>query len=330
MPRLLAGELSGVGNVFVEAHTKIIVSLPKPVFCAAPRGRGERIHRQDRSAVSQQHCSCLLAGLAFVAIVSWHWRKGNNGSLAFAITGLLRFLRVFLGMFKSIVVLTGAGISAESGLQTFRGKGGLWRKFRAEELATPEAFSANPELVLEFYNERRRQLLSEQVQPNPAHLALARLEAECGDALTLVTQNVDNLHEKAGSLEILHMHGELLRTRCDHCGNVTQQYDDFFASDPCVQCMTVGLLRPDVVWFGEMPRFMQRIMVALQQCDVFIAVGTSGNVYPAAGFVEIARRAGAHTIELNPEPSLQPNDFVEHRCGSAGELLPLLVDELLG
>jgi NAD-dependent deacetylase len=233
-------------------------------------------------------------------------------------------------MFKSIVVLTGAGISAESGLQTFRGEGGLWRSFRAEQLATPEAFNADPELVLEFYNERRRQLLAAQIQPNPAHLALARLESEAGDALTLVTQNVDNLHEKAGSRRVLHMHGELLRMRCDHCKNVVKQHDDFFASDTCGQCGAMGGLRPDVVWFGEVPRFMQRIMAALQQSDVFIAVGTSGNVYPAAGFVEIARRAGAHTIELNPEPSRQPNDFVEHRCGAAGELLPLLVDELIG
>ncbi len=233
-------------------------------------------------------------------------------------------------MFKSIVVLTGAGISAESGLQTFRGEGGLWRNFRAEQLATPEAFNTNPELVLEFYNERRRQLLQPQIQPNPAHMALAMLESEAGDGLTLVTQNVDNLHEKAGSQCVLHMHGELLRMRCDQCKHVVQQHNDFFASDTCVQCGTMGRLRPDVVWFGEVPRFMQRITLALQQCQVFIAVGTSGNVYPAAGFVEIARRAGAHTIELNPEPSRQPNDFVEHRCGAAGKLLPLLVDELIG
>lgn len=233
-------------------------------------------------------------------------------------------------MFKSIVVLTGAGISAESGLQTFRGEGGLWRNFRAEQLATPEAFNTHPELVLEFYNERRRQLLAAEIQPNPAHLALARLESEMGDALTLVTQNVDNLHEKAGSRRVLHMHGELLRMRCDHCGHVVKQHHDFFVSDTCGQCDTVGRLRPDVVWFGEIPHFMQRIMAALQQCDVFIAVGTSGNVYPAAGFVEIARRAEAHTIELNPESSPQPNDFVEHRCGAAGALLPLLVDELVG
>ncbi len=232
-------------------------------------------------------------------------------------------------MRQNIVVLTGAGISVESGLQTFRGEGGLWRHHRAEQLATPDAFDANPELVLEFYNERRRQLLSPAIQPNPAHLALARLESVCAEHLTLVTQNVDDLHERGGSQRVLHMHGELLRMRCDECGHGVEQHGDFFATDSCAQCDAIGRLRPDVVWFGEVPLHLPRIMAALEQCDVFIAIGTSGNVYPAAGFVDIARRAGARAIELNPEPTPQPNDFTEHRCGPAGELVPKLVAELI-
>jgi NAD-dependent deacetylase len=232
-------------------------------------------------------------------------------------------------MMQNIFILTGAGISAESGLQTFRGEGGLWRNFRAEQLATPEAFRANPELVLDFYNERRRQLLSPEIKPNPAHRALARLESIIGDSLTLVTQNVDDLHERGGSQRVIHMHGELLRMRCDACGHSVEQRGDFFPTDSCVQCNIVGQLRPDVVWFGEMPRHMSPIMAALEQCDTFIAVGTSGNVYPAAGFVELARRSGAHAIEVNPEPTPQPNDFSEHRSGPAGALLPLLVAELI-
>ena len=232
-------------------------------------------------------------------------------------------------MTQKIFVLTGAGISAESGLQTFRGEGGLWRSFRAEQLATPEAFQADPQLVLEFYNERRRQLLSPAIEPNPAHRALARLESAIGDSLTLVTQNVDNLHERGGSQRVLHMHGELLRMRCDACGHGVAQRGDFFPTDSCGQCNSVGRLRPDVVWFGEMPRHMGQIMGALEQCDTFVAVGTSGNVYPAAGFVEIARRSGARAIELNPELTPQPTDFTEPRRGPAGELLPILVDELI-
>ncbi len=232
-------------------------------------------------------------------------------------------------MMQKIFILTGAGISAESGLQTFRGEGGLWRTFRAEQLATPEAFGANPELVLDFYNERRRQLLSPAIKPNAAHRALAQLESVYGGALTLVTQNVDDLHERGGSQRVIHMHGELLRMRCDACGHAVEQRGDFFPADTCARCNTLGQLRPDVVWFGEMPRHMSRIMAALEQCDTFIAVGTSGNVYPAAGFVEVARRSGAHAIEINPELTPQPNGFSEHRRGPAGALLPLLVDELI-
>lgn len=230
----------------------------------------------------------------------------------------------------SLVVLTGAGISAESGLATFRGPGGLWEGYRLEEVATPEAFARQPEVVHHFYNLRRRQLLEPSVRPNPAHLALARLEREWPGDFLLVTQNIDDLHERAGSRRLLHMHGELLKARCTACGDVREWREDLFASSCCPACAHMGTLRPDIVWFGEMPKYLDRIYAALGGCDLFVAIGTSGQVYPAAGFVEVAReQAGARTVELNLEASAVSHLFDERRFGKASAVVPVFVDELL-
>jgi len=224
-----------------------------------------------------------------------------------------------------IVILTGAGISAESGLRTFRAADGLWENHRVEDVATPEAFRRDPTLVYRFYNERRRGLPA--VQPNAAHRALAELEqAWKGDCL-LITQNVDDLHDRAGSRHLLHMHGELLRARCLACHEVSPWAGDLDGESRCPAC-SHGPLRPHIVWFGEMPLEMDRIYQALERCDLFLSIGTSGHVYPAAGFVE-AVGPGARTLELNLEPSLVTSAFGEHRAGRATELVPAFVQELL-
>lgn len=227
------------------------------------------------------------------------------------------------------MVLTGAGCSAESGLKTFRDNDGLWENHRVEEVATPEAFAANPTLVYRFYNERRKQLIEGNVIPNSAHLALARLEQTFTGKFTLITQNVDNLHEKAGSQHILHMHGDLLTARCTSTGETFNTTKDFDANTPCACCTPASPIRPDIVWFGEMPMFMNKIQQALWDAELFISIGTSGNVYPAAGFVQEANRNGAHTVELNLEPSLGQSDFIERHYGPAGEVVPEYVDRLL-
>jgi NAD-dependent deacetylase len=227
----------------------------------------------------------------------------------------------------SIVVLTGAGISAESGLRTFRASDGLWEEHRVEDVATPEGFRADPDLVHTFYNQRRAQLA--QVEPNPAHRALARLEHQWPGGLLLVTQNVDDLHERAGSRNLVHMHGELRKIRCQRCGRVLAWEGDTGVATACPQCGRTGGLRPHVVWFGEIPLEMERIQAALEGCGVFLAVGTSGNVYPAAGFVDLAG-PGARTLELNLERSLVSGRFQETRLGPASVTLPALVDEWLG
>ncbi|MGZ3304378.1 MAG: NAD-dependent deacylase [Asticcacaulis sp.] len=231
-------------------------------------------------------------------------------------------------MMRNIVILTGAGISAESGVPTFRASDGLWCGHRVEKVATPEGFAANPALVQDFYNQRRRQL--REVTPNAAHHAIARLAAEwpkrheTGGEVLLVTQNVDDLHDRAhqiaGAPPPLHMHGELLKARHVRTGEVI----DWPADIP-----VASELRPHIVWFGEMPLGMERIEAALGDCGLFVSIGTSGNVYPAAGFVELARRAGAHTVELNLEPSLGQDLFAERRYGPATELVPEFVDRLL-
>jgi NAD-dependent deacetylase len=229
-----------------------------------------------------------------------------------------------------LVILTGAGISAESGLSTFRGRGGLWEGHRIEDVATPEAFARDPALVHRFYNLRRRQLLDPAVQPNAAHRALVRLEQEWPGEFLLVTQNVDDLHERAGSCRLLHMHGELLKVRCQACGDIRVWHEDLDCSDCCPTCGEMGTLRPDVVWFGEMPKHLDRIYAALGCCDLFVAIGTSGQVYPAAGFVEVAQaQAGARTVELNLEASAVSHLFDEHRFGPASVTVPEFVEEVL-
>lgn len=230
----------------------------------------------------------------------------------------------------AIVILTGAGISKESGLDTFRDAGGIWARVRIEDVATPEAFARDPARVQEFYNTRRRGMLNPNVQPNAAHAALARLEREWPGPVLLVTQNIDDLHERAGSTALVHMHGEMLKARCRGCGVVEPWRDDIKVDSVCPSCANPGGMRPHVVWFGEMPLEMNRIMTALAGCALFVSIGTSGNVYPAAGFVQEARYVGgAYTLELNLEPSAGVTDFHEARHGPATELVPAFVEELL-
>ncbi|TFI57303.1 NAD-dependent deacylase [Sphingomonas parva] len=229
---------------------------------------------------------------------------------------------------RNIVVLTGAGISAESGLATFRGPDGLWEGHRVEDVATPEAFRRDPTLVQRFYDARRARL--KEVEPNAAHRALARLDAEWPGALLIVTQNVDDLHERAGARRILHMHGELNSAWCLGCDARARWTDELSSQPPCPACGAEGMLRPDIVWFGEMPYEMERIDDALRDADLFVSIGTSGAVYPAAGFVQTARYCGARTLEMNLEPSLGSTYFHETRIGAASVLVPEFVDEMLG
>jgi len=226
-----------------------------------------------------------------------------------------------------IVVLTGAGVSAESGIPTFRASDGLWEQHRIEDVATPDGFRRDPDLVQNFYNQRRALLKS--VRPNPAHDAIARLQQQWPSTVTLITQNIDDLHERAGSPEVIHMHGELLKVRCVRTGQVYAWSEDVTAADHCSCCQPGAVLRPHIVWFGEEPLQMQAIYEALSQADLFVAVGTSGHVYPAAGFVAEARQGGARTLELNLEPSQQRSHFEQALYGPAGETLPLWVDKLL-
>ncbi|HLZ66198.1 MAG TPA: Sir2 family NAD+-dependent deacetylase [Aliidongia sp.] len=230
---------------------------------------------------------------------------------------------------RSIVILTGAGISRESGLATFRDADGIWATVRIEDVATPEAFRAHPARVQAFYNARRRALLDPAVQPNPAHLALARLEREWPGDVVVVTQNIDDLHERAGSRHVLHMHGELLKARCTACGRIVPVAEDLTPDLMCAGCDGMGTLRPHVVWFGEMPLHLAEIDAALAAADLFVSIGTSGNVYPAAGYVAEARSNGTRTVEINLEPSEGANLFDDARYGPAGTLVPAFVEELL-
>lgn len=232
-----------------------------------------------------------------------------------------------MSAYNRIVILTGAGLSAESGLSTFRDKDGIWSKHRIEDVATPEAFARDPVSVLDFYNTRRKGAAG--VKPNAAHEALARLEKEhMGEVLT-VTQNIDPLHEMAGTRRLIHMHGEILKILCNHCGARELWEDDLSTELICQSCKKPGGMRPDVVWFGEMPYRMEEIYQALGACDLFISIGTSGTVYPAAGFVMQARNAGAHTVELNLEPSEGASMFAQAIHGPATKIVPAFVDELL-
>ncbi len=240
---------------------------------------------------------------------------------------------------SNIVILTGAGISAESGLATFRAADGLWEGHRVEDVATPEAFMRNPALVHDFYNQRRRGLLDPKIQPNAAHKALANLEENWLGNVLVVTQNIDDLHERGGTKNLLHMHGEVLKCFCTNCRDTNghdnetapkiETRDDLNETMACETCAYAGGLRPDIVWFGEMPYYMNEIFDALTNCDLFISIGTSGNVYPAAGFVQHARMSSAYTVEINLERSLTANAFHEHLHGPAGEKVPDFVEKLL-
>lgn len=229
--------------------------------------------------------------------------------------------------FRNIVVLTGSGISAESGISTFRDTSGIWAQYDYRDVATPEGFRRNPALVLSFYNMRRQ--VHREVRPNAAHEALARLEREHTGSVLVVTQNVDSLHERAGSRNLIHMHGEIARCLCNACGARSPNDRDLAVDTACGHCGAVGALRPDVVWFGEMPYQLDRIGEAIGRCDLFLSIGTSGTVYPAAGFVAAARAAGAYTVELNLEPSQGASLFHETHHGPATRIVPDYVDRLL-
>ncbi len=227
---------------------------------------------------------------------------------------------------QNIVILTGAGISAESGIDTFRSEGGLWEQHRVEDVATPEGFARDPNLVLRFYDMRRAAI--QEKLPNPAHDALARLDAEWKGELLIVTQNVDDLHERAGARRVLHMHGTHLNAWCTSCDVRSPWRGTLIDRPPCPVCQA-RTLRPDVVWFGEMPYRMGEIYGALRTCDLFVSIGTSGAVYPAAGFVQNAVELGAQTLELNLERSQGSAMFHETRLGPASELVPAWVEEML-
>lgn len=228
---------------------------------------------------------------------------------------------------RNIVILTGAGISAESGLRTFRAEDGLWEEHRVEDVCTPQAFARDPELVQRFYDMRRAAALA--ARPNPAHEALAKLDAEWSGEFLIVTQNVDDLHERAGARRVLHMHGEVLSAWCTECDARHRWADPLLGDPPCPAC-GASTLRPDIVWFGEMPYQMDRIFAALTRADLFVSIGTSGAVYPAAGFVQQAASHGARTLELNLERSLGSRLFDETRLGPASELVPAWVGQVLG
>lgn len=227
---------------------------------------------------------------------------------------------------QKIVILTGAGISAESGLGTFRDEGGLWAQHAIEDVATPEGFARDPALVHQFYNARRAQ--AAEAAPNAAHLALSRLEADHDGEVLIVTQNVDNLHERAGSRNVIHMHGELAGALCHACGHRWPAPLEMHPGDPCPACAAPAT-RPDIVWFGEIPYGMERIDPALSEADLFVSIGTSGNVYPAAAYAQHARRMGARTLELNMEPSANQRDFDDGHYGPATEVVPDWVKRVL-
>ena len=240
-------------------------------------------------------------------------------------------MEVFLPLhqYKKIVVLTGAGVSAESGIQTFRDKDGLWENYSLEDVATLAGYQKNPELVLEFYNKRRRDLYRKHIEPNAAHFSLAELEAKFDGEFLLVTQNIDDLHEQAGSKNVIHMHGELLKSRCPTSNQLIPCFEDLTSNDLCHCCQYPSSLRPHIVWFGEMPLGLDIIYDHLSQADLFIAIGTSGTVYPAAGFVEEAKSVGAFSIELNLQASEMHSHFDQVIQGKATILVPDLLNTLL-
>ncbi len=230
---------------------------------------------------------------------------------------------------RNIVILTGAGISRESGLETFRDSEGIWSKESLENVATPEGFATDPDRVHAFYNARRRQMLSQDVQPNAAHRALASLEAAWPGNFLLVTQNIDDLHERGGSRQVIHMHGELLKAWCSRCRAVFECRGDIGRETPCEFCGEAGWTRPQVVWFGEVPLELDRIFDAVADCDLYVAIGTSGQVQPASGLVSEASRNGAQTVELNLEETSGSALFDRHATGPATEVVPPFVDQIL-
>lgn len=229
--------------------------------------------------------------------------------------------------FNQIVILTGAGISAESGLDTFRDHGGLWSGYEIEDVATPDAFRHDPDLVHDFYNMRRRAALN--AEPNNAHYALARLEKQFPGSVTIITQNVDDLHERAGNKNVIHMHGELRKTRCIACDVIHETSTDIQTDTHCPACKRRGYLRPHIVWFGEMPLELETIYAHLDACDLFLSIGTSGTVYPAAGFVDYAGQSKKATVEINLEPSARESKFERKIYGKACVTVPAFVDDLL-
>ena len=228
--------------------------------------------------------------------------------------------------YENILILTGAGLSAESGLSTFRDPNGIWAKYNWRDVATPQGFAHDPDRVHEFYNMRRR--IHADLKPNAAHLALAQLETSA-PLVTVVTQNVDALHEAAGSQNLVHMHGEMFKALCTACGVRFAWGQDMSTQTPCPVCQEAGELRPDVVWFGETPYHMGKIVPLLAACELFISIGTSGHVYPAAAFVAQARASGARTVELNLEPSQNASLFDEAVYGPATQVVPAFVTRLL-
>lgn len=229
--------------------------------------------------------------------------------------------------YHNILVLTGAGISAESGLATFRGSNGLWNGHKVEDVATIDAFERNPEYVHRFYNELKPAI--SEAKPNPAHLALAKLEKEYTGRVDIITQNVDTLHEKAGNNNVWHIHGQIDQAVCLNCGEVVETWGEMNSQSICPKCHLQGKLKPNIVFFGEQLLYMDHVEKLLRQCDLFLSVGTSGVVYPAAGFVQIAKLNGADTYEFNLEPSANSYLFDHHSYGLSGTTLPPFVNELI-
>ncbi len=229
-----------------------------------------------------------------------------------------------------VVILTGAGISKESGLDTFRDKDGIWSQVNIEDVATPAAFEVDPQYVHKFYNQRRTGLLDPAIQPNAAHEALAKLEAEWPNDVLIVTQNIDDLHERAGSRNLIHMHGELLKARCGHCNSVIPWEAPIIVETYCPNCGNAGAMRPHVVWFGEEPFMLDVIGEALSKCGLFISIGTSGNVYPAANFISTVKQfSKAETVEMNIEPTEGKTEFGDALYGPASVTVPQLVEQML-
>ena len=232
---------------------------------------------------------------------------------------------------KNIFILTGAGISKESGINTFREKDGLWDNYKIEDVCTPDAFKRNPDLVNNFYNERKSQLKSPKIKPNEAHLSLAELEKNCSGEFLIVTQNIDNLHERAGSKKILHMHGSLEHAYCMYCNQKVVLNFKLSTSYKCRNCLNKGMVRVDVVWFGEQPKYLEEIYNFLEKTEVFISIGTSNNVYPAAGFIDYLNQLNKKIFmyEFNLEETIKTSQFDQTYFGPATQTIPKFVEDLI-